>query len=137
MDNCLLFKSEIENDKRLLKNKTEKDYEMGLFYVCCSIDYDFLKKEKIILMEFNNIKEVINHTFAYIWISLEIFLKDGRSFLFNLFNEDLHSDFFEILKQKKVPTIKKMGEYFRKEELSKKWKEEKISTYDYLLLLNK
>ena len=137
LDNCLLFKSEIENDKRLLKNKTEKDYEMGLFYVCCSIDYDFLKKEKIILMEFNNIKEVINHTFAYIWISLEIFLKDGRSFLFNLFNEDLHSDFFEILKQKKVPTIKKMGEYFRKEELSKKWKEEKISTYDYLLLLNK
>ena len=137
LDNCLLFKSEIGNDKRIITKNTEKDYGIGLLYACCSIDYDFLKKEKIIIMEYKNIKEVINRTFAYIWISFEIFLKDGRSFLFNLFNQELQEDFFEILKRRKVPTIQKVGLYFRKEEFSKKWKEEKISTYDYLLLLNK
>ena len=134
LDNCLFFKSEIENDKRRVR---EKDYETALFFACCSTDYDFLKKEKRIIMEYNNIKEVINRTYAYIWVSVEIFLKDGRSFLFNLFNEDLHSEFFETLKRQKVRIIKKVGEYFRKEEFSKKWKEEKITTYDYLLLLNK
>ena len=133
-DNCLCFKSDIKNDKRKV---IEKDYETALFYACCSIEYDFLKKEKIIIMEYKNIKEAINRTFAYVWISVEIFLKDGKSFLFNLFNEDLQYEFFEALKLKKVPIIKKVGEYFRKEELAKKWKEEKITTYDYLLLLNK
>ena len=133
-DNCLFFKSDVENDKRKVK---EKDYETALFFACCTVDYDFIKKEKRIIMEYDNIKEVINRTIAYIWISVEIFLKDGRSFLFNLFNEDLHSEFFETLKRQNVPIIKKVGEYFRKEEFSKKWKEEKITTYDYLLLLNK
>jgi hypothetical protein len=41
------------------------------------------------------------------------------------------------LKLKKVHYIQKVNEYFKKEEFAKKWKENKISTFDYLLLLNK
>ena len=133
-DNCLFFKSDIENDKRKV---IDKNYEEALFYACCTIDYDFLKKDKNILMEYNNIKEVINRTFTYVWVAVEIFLKDGRSFLFNLFNKEFQSEFFEVLKRQKIHIIKKVGEYYRKEELARKWREEKISTYDYLLLLNK
>ena len=88
-------------------------------------------------MEFNDIKEVIERTFVYNWIALEIYLKDGRSFLFNLFNEEAVSDLFDIIKQQKIPIIRRVNEYYKKEELTKKWKEEKITTYDYLLLLNK
>ena len=106
-------------------------------YACCSIEYDFLKKEKKIILEYNNIKEVINRTFFFSWISLEIFLKDGKSFLFNLFNEETNDDLLEFLKQNKIHVVRKIGDYFKKEEFSKKWKEEKITTFDYLLLLNK
>ena len=137
-DNCLLFKSELKNDKRRIsKKKLEKEYELGLNYVCSTMEYDFLNKEKMIVMGYNDIKEVVNRTFSYIWISVEIFLKDGKSFLFNLFNEDNNSDFFDVLKHQKIPIIRRVKEYFKKEEFSKKWKEEIISTYDYLLILNK
>ena len=136
-DNCLFFKSDLLNDKRKVSKNTEKNYEIALLYACCSIEYDFWPKEKRIIMEYNNVKEIINRTFAYNWIALEIFLKDGRSFLFNLFNEETISDFFETLKSHKVPVIRKLNDFFKKEEFSKKWKEGKITTYDYLLLLNK
>ena len=136
-DNCLFFKSDLSNDKRKVSKNTEKYYEIALLYACCSIEYDFLAKEKKIIMEYNNVKEIINRTFAYNWIAIEIFLKDGRSFLFNLFNEETISDFFETLKLYKVPVIRKLNDFFKKEEFSKKWKEGKITTYDYLLLLNK
>ena len=136
-NNCLLFKSELINDKRKISKNSERAYEIGALYACCSLDYDFLKKEKKIIMEFDNIKEIINRTFAYNWIAFEIFLKDGRCFFFNLFNEETLSDFFETLKVHKIPIVKKLNEFFKKEEFCKKWREEKITTYDYLLLLNK
>ena len=136
-ENCLFYQSELANDKRKILNKTEKDYEVGLLFVRCTLEYDFLKVEKKIIMEFNDIKEVIERTFVYNWIALEIYLKDGRSFLFNLFNEEAVSDLFDIIKQQKIPIIRRVNEYYKKEELTKKWKEEKITTYDYLLLLNK
>ena len=137
-DNCLLFKSELQNDKRK-KNFKSKDNDDNNFldYACCTIEYDFLKKEKTIILEYNNIKEVVNRTFFFSWISSEIFLKDGRSFLFNLFNEETNDDLLEFLKQKKIQVIRKINEYFKKEEFSRKWKEEKITTFDYILLLNK
>ena len=133
-DNCLLFKSDLENDRRLVEKGNEGN---NLDFACCTIEYDHLKVEKTIIMEYSDIKEVVNRTFFYSWISLEIFLKDGKSYLFNLFNEETNADVFELLKQKKIPIIRKISEYFKKEEFSKKWKEGKIPTFDYLLLLNK
>ena len=135
-ENGLLFKSELINDKRC-KDYNLKEDENLLDYACSTIEYDFLKVDKTLLFEFNDIKEVVNRTFFYTWISLEIFLKDGKSFLFNLFNEYANDDLLDFLKQKKIPVIRRVGEYFKKEEFSKKWAEDKITTFDYLLLLNK
>ena len=137
-DNCLVFISELNNDKRKRNNKSKDNEDTSYMdYACCSIDYDHLKKYKRIIIEYKEIKEVINRTFFYTWISLEIFLKDGKSYFFNFFNEDTNKDVFEFLKLKKVHYIQKNNEHFKKEEFAKKWKEEKISTFDYLLLLNK
>jgi hypothetical protein len=137
-DNCLVFKSELENDKRKMENNSKDDDDSSYMdYACCTIDYDHLKKYKRIIIEYNNIKEVVNRTFFYTWVSLEIFMKDGKSYFFNFFNEDTNKDFTEYLKQKKIPVIDNINKYFKKEEFAKKWKEEKISTFDYLLLLNK
>ena len=136
-ENCLLFKSELKNDKRKKSNFVNKEDYNYLDYACCTVDFDHIKKEKRIILEYDNIKEVVNRTFFFSWISLEVFLKDGRSFLFNFFNEETNDDLLEFLKQKKIFVIRKNSEYFKKEEFSKKWKEEKITTFDYLLLLNK
>ena len=136
LENCLLFKSNLTNDKRN-KNYNLKDDENILDYACSTIEYDHLKVDKTLILEYNDIKEVINRTFFYSWISLEIFLKDGKSFLFNLFNDCTNEDLLDFLKQQKIPVIKKVGEYFKKEEISKKWREDKITTFDYVLLLNK
>ena len=137
-DNCLVFISELNNDKRKRNNKSKDDDDTNyLDYACCSIDYDHLKKFKRIIIEYKDIKEVVNRTFFYTWVSLEIFMKDGKSYLFNFFNEDTNKDVFEFLKLKKIHYIQKIHEYFKKEDFAKKWKDEKISTFDYLLLLNK
>ena len=143
-DNCLLFKSDLKNDKRKIKsNKTKgKTNDTNgsinyLNYVCCSIDFDHLNLNKKIIMEFKDIKEVIKRTFFFSWISLEIFMKNGKSYLFNFFNEDTNNDVMDIFKAKKILAICNLNEYFRSKDYSKKWKEGKISTFDYLLLLNK
>ena len=146
-DNCLLFKSDLKNDKRKKKpntpdkNENNLDNQMEkinyLNYACCSIEYDHLNRNKKIIIEYNNIREVVNRTFFYSWTSLEIFMKDGKSYLFNFFNEDTNNDISNFLKSQKVTVIRKVADYLKKEEMSKKWKEGKISTFDYLLLLNK
>ena len=140
-DNCLLFKSDLKIDKRKSnpKNKNNNNGEKinYLNYVCCSTDYEHLNKNKKIIIEFKDIKEVINRTYFYSWISLEIFMKNGKSYLFNFFNEETNNDMLEFLKCQKIHVVRKIPEFFKKEDFPKKWKEGKISTFDYLLLLNK
>ena len=127
--NCMLFKSDLENDKRQNKNTLE--------YVCSCMDFDYLLKNKIRIIELREIKEVICKKFIYLWMSLEIFMKNGYSHLFNFFSEEANNEVLDLLKYKGIPVIKNVKEYFDKEEFSKKWKEGKISTYNYLLILNK
>ena len=126
--NCILFKSDRENDKRKIQN---------LECACCSMEFDFLEKDKMRVIELTKIKEVISRKFLYSWMSLEIFMKDGYSHLFNFFSEETNYEILDIFKNNGIPVIKNCKEYFDKEGFSKKWKEGKISTYNYLLLLNK
>ena len=126
--NCILFKSDIENDKRKIQN---------LECVCCSMEFDFLNKKKTRIIELTEIKEVINRKFIYAWISLEIFMKNGYSHLFNFFNEEANNEILELFKSFGIPVIRNIKEYFEKENYIKNWKEGKISTYNYLLILNK
>ena len=129
-ENGILFLSDWENDNRN-KNKL-------IEFACSSLEYDCLNENKKIFIFYDQIKEVINRYFCFCWISQEIFLKDGRSYLFNFFNEKKNDEIFEIFKSKKIPKIvKNPKEFFEKSEFSKKWKEGEISNYDYLLLLNK
>ena len=127
--NCILFKSDIENDKRKINNLLD--------CACCCMEFDFLEKNKTKIIEITEIKEVISRKFLYCWMSLEIFLKNGDNYLFNFFSEDLNYEILDLLKNNGIPVIKNIKEYFDNKEFSKKWKEGKISTYNYLLLLNK
>ena len=127
--NCILFKSDRKNDKRKIKNVLD--------CACCCMEFDFLEKDKKKIIELTEIKEVLSRKFLYSWISLEIFMKNGYSYLFNFFSEETNKEILDLLKNYGIPVIKNIKEYFDNEEFAKKWKEGKISTYNYLLLLNK
>ena len=127
--NCILFKSDLENDRRKINNLLD--------FACCCMEFDFLEKNKIKIIEITEIKEVIARKFLYCWMSLEIFMKNGNNYLLNFFSEELNYEILDLLKNKGIPVIKNIKEYFDNKEFSKKWKEGKISTYNYLLLLNK
>ena len=128
--NGILFISDWKNDRR---NK-KKDVE----FACSSLEYDALNEDKRIFILFEEIKQVINRYFCFCWISQEIFMKNGKSYLFNFFTEKKNEEIFDLFKSNKVENIiRKTKEYYDNEEFAKKWKEGLISTYEYLLILNK
>ena len=55
---------------------------------------------KVILFYYNEIKEIIARRFCLKYIGYEIFLKDGRSYLFNFFTPDKFSDFTNSISSK-------------------------------------
>ena len=127
--NCMIFKSDIENDKRKINDLLD--------CACCCMEFDFLEEKKTKIIEFSEIKEVISRKFLYSWMSLEVFMKNGKSYLFNFFNEDTNSYILDIFKSNNVFVIKNLKEYFDKKDYIKKWKDGRKSTYDHILLLNK
>jgi len=140
-------------------------------------------KEKTIIIFFSEIEEVIERRFLLMWQGIEIYLKNGKSYLFNLFSEkkkDIILNYFQeikstknIIKEKETNVDKKKDditiinsdknnkdlieeklknrnsfkdiEYLihdkdflmKEKQISKEWKNFHISTYIYLLLVNK
>ena len=131
-DNCFIFKSEKkEDDERVTKS--------NLDFVYSSIESDYLYKEKEIIMFYNEISEVINRRFLFNWIAIEFILKNGKNYFFNLFTKTHHKKFLSLLanKKEKFIIVENTKDFFKKKEFSKQWLKKEISTYDYILLLNK
>ena len=101
------------------------------------MEFDFLEENKTKLMEFSEIIQVMPRRFLYAWMSLEVFMKNGKSYLFNFFNEDTNNYILDLFKNNTVSVIKNIKEHFDRKEFTKKWKEGRKSTYDHLLYLNK
>jgi hypothetical protein len=127
--NCIIFKSDLKNDKRKINDLLD--------CACCSMEFDFLEENKTKLMEFSEIIQVMPRRFLYAWMSLEVFMKNGKSYLFNFFNEDTNNYILDLFKNNNVSVIKNIKEHFDRKEFTKKWKEGRKSTYDHLLYLNK
>ena len=93
---------------------------------------------KIILFYFNEISEIILRRFCFKYIGYEIFLKDGRSYLFNFFTEEKINEFNTYISSKhKDILINDPINYFEKKEYKTKFKKGEINNFQYLLLVNK
>ena len=72
-------------------------------------------------------------------IAIEIFLYNGKSYYFNFYNIENKNKFMNMLREKingdKI--IKNLSEQFEKKRYTSKFLEGKISTLDYLLLINR
>ena len=98
-----------------------------------------IPKEKRILILISEIEEIIERRFLLMWQGLEIFLKDGRSYFFNLLNESKYEKFKNILMENnELKQLIRKKDYLTKNKLiTRAWEDNYLSTYEYLLLINK
>ena len=130
----------------LFKNKDElDDYDTNIKYIYSSGKKELSLKKKIIFILYNEIEEIITRTFVYNKQAFEIFLKNGKSYFFNLFENSKLLDIYKILKQKiednnqelDFNIIEDPKKYFEEKNITKQWEKNDISNYQYLLYLNK
>ena len=96
------------------------------------------KKGKTIIILFDEIEEILERRFLLMWQSLEIFLKNGKSYFFNFLTKDQYNFIFDLFKNNNLTKDKIHDkDFFKNNQITKEWKEERLSTYEYLLFLNK
>ena len=132
----------------VFKNKEEfGDYKTNIKYVFSTGNNEVSINKKIIVILYNEIEEIITKTFAYINQAFEIFLKNGKSYFFNMLHPSHLKKLFKKLKELMksnnqelcLTNVNELNEYniLDEKEINKKWKNSLISNYQYLLYLNK
>ena len=124
--------------EEFLKNKTDSAKEKWLL---CSLDCDYSKRVKKIYIFKDEIREIINRRFLYLFQACELFLKNGKSYYFNFYSEEKKIQFFSIFtienKLYNIDLIYDIKSFFKKKNYTKQWLTNEISNLEYLLLLNK
>ena len=130
-ENVLFF---INNYK--IKDKYDKDIK----YLFSSLADDLRDIEKIIIIRINDIEEIITRRFLYDYRAFEIFLKNGKSYYFNLYKPEILELFFSKMnKYKEMDNriISNPKKCFNERNYYNNWVDDNISTYQYLLYINK
>jgi len=130
-------------------NEIKKNYGKKIEYLFCSLNENIKLKNKIIMIKYQDIEEIISRRYIYDYRAIEIFLKNSKSYYFNLFVKENIKLFFEEiekiqnknnkLNQNKYDfiLIKNPIKYFKDNKYNFKWEDGEISTYQYLLYINK
>ena len=129
---------ETMNKDEFLKKKTDSAKEQWLL---CSLDCDYSNRDKKVYIFKNEIREIINRRFLYLFQACELFLKNGKSYYFNFYSEQKKIQFFSIFNKEKniynIDIIYDIKSSFKKKNYTKKWMSNELSTLEYLLILNK
>jgi len=130
-------------------NEIKNNYGKKIEYLFCSLVDDIKLKNKIIMIKYQDIEEIISRRYIYDYRAIEIFLKNGKSYYFNLFVKENVNSFFEEIEKIQNKNnknslnvydfllIKDPIKYFEDNKYFFKWKKNEISTYQYLLYINK
>ena len=139
--NFLVFQTNLEFD--LNKYKTDKTY------VLSSKKEEIIQKQKQIIIPMKNLKQVLLRKFLFFSQAVELYLFNGKSYFFNLFNEKICKLFILKLKtlidfnqpksnkNNQCETITDNIDYFSKKKYTSNWLDKKLSTLEYLLMINK
>ncbi len=139
--NYLLFK---EQNHNFLKEKGYKHIFL-LSYILdnskIKINKEFLqnKPKKELLIIFDDIDEIIEIRILLLWKGFEIYLKNGKSYIFNFLTTVDYNNFMKnfILKTNLKHLVRKKGFLTDKNIICKLWARGLISNFEYLLLLNR
>ena len=118
-----------------------KKYKNDSKYILSSKIEEFCQTPKQVIIPYKNIEQIIKRKFLFFNQAFEIYLKNGKSYFFNLYKESICNNFFENIQNIKnkynFEIIVKPNEYFFKKKYTSNWLDKKISTLEYLLKINK
>ena len=98
------------------------------------------KKKKTIIILFDEIEEILERRFLLEWQAIEIYLKNGKSYYFNFLSKEQNEFILDIFKNNKKTKNKihlKDNFKIHIKNLLTEWQKDKLSTYEYLLFVNK
>ena len=150
----IIIKSDymIFNEKEINLNDYEKGYKY-LFLLSYFFENeqkksfyskkDELNKKRIIkktvLIIFNEIEEIVERRALLMWKAVEIYLKNGKSHIFNFLNCSEYENFLKIIKNSStIKNLIRKKDFLKSEKkITNEWKKGHINNYEYILLLNK
>ena len=143
-DYFICFEDKSKYDKRNNKNLSfEKQYN----YIFSSENEDkIIGRNKYILIFYDEIEEILIRSFFFQNIGFEIFLNNKKTYLFNFINKkninkfkDLFTFFYNKLKLEKNDDLFKinLSKIFKKQHYQNEYKKGKLSSFNYLLMINK
>ena len=100
--------------------------------------YKKYKSDKIIIILFDEIEEILERRFLLMWQALEINLKNGKSYFFNFLSKEQYEFILDIFKNNSITKNKiYYKDFLKNHPLITEWRKSRLSTYEYLLFLNK
>ena len=102
------------------------------------VQYKKYKNDKIIIILFDEIEEILERRFLLMWQALEIYLKNGKSYFFNFLSKEQYEFILDIFKNNIITKNKiYYKDFLKNHPLITEWRKSRLSTYEYLLFLNK
>ena len=141
--NYLIFKEEWKNysDDEGFKYIFMSDYFWYVNNKKKTKTQHFRKKirKKNIIILLDNIEEIIEMRILLLWKGFEIYVKNGKSYLFNFLTTKEYDSFMKnfILKTKLKNLIRKKDFLSEKSIFYEEWTKGLIPNYDYILLVNR
>ena len=93
-NNFFIFKNSPNDDLR-----SSEDPEKCLPFLFSINDDKIIDKNKYVIIFYDDIKEIIKRRVCLLYIGLEIFLKNNRSYMFNFFDKNNIKKFIEEIKK--------------------------------------
>ena len=134
----LIYFHKMDKDK-YFKDKPDCEVEK---YLLSSLLCDYSNKNKKLFIFKKEITEIINRRFLYSFQACEFYLKNGKSYYFNFYSEEKKIEFFSLFSNKdfnpyNIKIISDLKTEFKKKDFTKNWLNNKITTLEYLLFINK
>lgn len=117
---------------------TEQPRPTGIRYEVSTPGYSHKQRRSLKVWKMSEIEEILPKYFMHTHCALEIYCKDGRSYLFNLFQDEVLINLREMLSSGN-DYVKVYTDNGREGimEWTKRWKQREISNYEYLIKLNR
>ena len=127
---CSVIKKPKKN-KRLVENKNQRNkknkiVERGI--------------NKNIIILYSEIEQIIERRFLHMWQGIEIYLKNGKSYYFNLLDKEICQKILKIFNniiELSPKLIIKSNFEKHINAIQNEWINDRLDTYEYLLFINK
>ena len=134
---CNLY---LKEDFIVIKNSNMKISNPKDYHLFSSNQY--IELNKLIIIQYRNIKEILTRRFLYMYQACEIFTADNKSYFINFFErtkliENFYGDIKKIYPNIKNKIIENVKENFEFKHFIDDWNNNIIDTFYFLNMLNK